>query len=91
MTIVSELGRFFFFLSTVKFQSDSFLSRQCVVVPLLFTRDPAELRRTVSEACACRASNFDFDLGDGFGVVNIKYAGVSAGSEVFKNRGVYCI
>lgn len=85
MTIVSELGRFFFFFflfvaSTVKFQSDSFLSRQCVVVPLLFAVNPAELRRTVSETCAF---NFDFYLEDGFGVVNIKYAGVSAGSEVF--------
>lgn len=77
--------------STVKFQSDSFLSPQCVVVPLLLAVNPAELRRTVSEAGACRAFNFDFYLGDDFGVVNMEYAGVSAGSEVFKNRGVYCI
>lgn len=82
---------FFFVASTVKFESDSFLSRQCVVVPLLFAVNPAELRRTVSEACACCASNFDFYLGDGFGVVNIKCAGVPAGSEVFKNRGMYYI
>lgn len=82
---------FFFVASTVKFHSDSFLSRQCVVAPLLFVVNPAELRRTVSEACACRAFNFDFYLPDGFGVLNIKYAGVSAGSEVFENRGMYYI